>query len=60
VPLTAVSGGCGFLLGYAGLTLCDALIKRAEGNPITSTIRAVLEDMKDDDDLVHAMRECLV
>jgi hypothetical protein len=34
----------------------------AEGNlqPVTSTIRAVLEDMKDDDDLVKAMRECLV
>ncbi|MBN8995938.1 MAG: hypothetical protein J0H94_11995 [Rhizobiales bacterium] len=29
LPLSAVSGGCGFLLGYAGLTLCDALIRRA-------------------------------
>jgi hypothetical protein len=31
-----------------------------EGNPVMTTLRAMLEDMKDDDDLVRAMRECLV
>lgn len=31
-----------------------------EGNPVMTTLRAMLEDMKDDDDLVKAMRECLV
>lgn len=31
-----------------------------EGNPITSTIGAVLEDMKDDDALIKQMKECLL
>jgi hypothetical protein len=31
-----------------------------DGHPVTTTVRAMLEDMKDDDDLVHAMRECLI
>jgi hypothetical protein len=31
-----------------------------DGNTVMTTLRAMLEDMKDDDDLVKAMRECLL